>query len=47
MKDVANTWNELLQHVKSVRGELGLPDQLWFRAMERRGDFPPQSDGAK
>src|SRR6185295_12115497 len=31
MELVARTWNELLQHVKNLRGELGNPDQLWFR----------------
>ena len=28
---VAQTWNELLQHVKKIRGELASPDRLWFR----------------
>lgn len=28
---VAQTWNELLQHVKNLRAELGSPDRLWFR----------------
>ena len=31
MEPVAQTWNELLQHIKNLRGELGNPDQLWFR----------------
>jgi hypothetical protein len=31
MELLAHTWYELLQHIKKLRGELGNPDELWFR----------------
>lgn len=35
---VADSWNELLLHVKGFRAELGNPSQLWFRG-QGNADF--------